>query len=46
MSDCNPCPNNIQIHQDNSQTHWIAFSVDRQGVISIFDPLLGHFRTN
>ena len=45
MSGSNPCPNNIQNHQ-NSLTHWLVFRVDRQGEISVFDPLLGHLRTN
>ena len=46
MSGGNPCPSNIQNHHDNSQTHWLVFRDDRQGEISVFDPLLGHFRTN
>ena len=39
MSGCNPCTNNIQIHHDNSQTHWLVFRVDRPGEICVFDPL-------
>ena len=46
MSGGNPCSNNIQIHHGNSRTQWLVFRVDRQGVISVFYPLLGHFRTN
>ena len=38
--------NNIQIHHDNSRTHWLVFRVYRQGLISVFNPLLGHLRTN
>ena len=33
-------------NHDNSRTHWLVFRVDRRGVLSVFDPLLEHFRTN
>ena len=36
-----PCPNtSIQIHHDNSRTHWLVSCADRQGVVSVLDSML------